>query len=312
MNATVIIPTYRRAQVVSRAVRGTLDQLGSGDHCIVVIQGNERDRAETRRALEIWVGGEGEEDRPAATQGTLRLLELEEPGLTRARNRGLLAADTPLVAFLDDDAVPRRGWLEALTGPLREGRADLVAGRLCESPDRTTNAPDRIGSWLTWTGHTRRNYNSDGSGPSGLAPGGNMAMRRDLALQVGGFEEAFTGAALYEDVEFAERMRAASARIWYEGEAAVDHLAVRTGDWWEQDTIARESERARHMSAIFTRHRPRGWALMAMAHIGAAKWKVFRGRLKFAAIWRITTALIQGRKIGAVPPRPLEQEGIDR
>jgi GT2 family glycosyltransferase len=310
MSVTVIIPTCRRAQIVSRAVRGTLEQLGAGDRCIVVVQGTERDRAETRRALALWAAGEPEPE--AVQQEALRVLEQEEPGLTRARNLGLLAADTPFVAFLDDDAVPRRGWLEALTGPLREDRADLVGGRLCESPDQTTNAPDRIGSWLTWTGHTLRNYNTDRSGPSGLAPGGNMAMRRELALRAGGFEEAFTGAALYEDVEFSERMRAFSARIWYEGEAAVDHLAVRTGDWWEQEKAAWEAERARHMSAIFSRHRPRRWGLMAIAYIGAAKWKVLRGRLRISDIWRITVALIQGRRIGAVTPRPLEQKEADR
>jgi GT2 family glycosyltransferase len=305
MNVTVIIPTLRRPEVVTRAVRGALEQLEEGDSCLVVVQGNEQDRAATRRAISIWLGGPEEPDESGAPRQGLRIIDQPEPSLTAARNRGLLMANTPYVAFLDDDAVPRRNWLSELLRPLREDRADLVAGRLCEVPNLTTNDPDRVGAVLTWTGHTRRNYDADRSGPSGLAPGGNMAVRRDLAIRAGGFDPHFTGAALYEDVEFSERLRNLSARVWYCAEAAVDHLAVRTGDWWAQESAVREAERARHMSAIFSRHRPRSWAIMVTFYIGAAVWKVISGRLSPSALLKVPVALANGRAIGRRPLPPL-------
>lgn len=299
MSATVIIPTYNRPQVVCRAVRGTLEQLRPGDCCMVVVQGTDAERAQTRRAISIWIGaGDGDETRDAALP-PLIVIDQTEPGLTLARNRGLLEARTRYVVFLDDDAVPRKGWLAALLKPLEEDRADLVAGRLCESPNLTTNAPGRLGAVLTWTGHTRRNYDTERSGPTELAPGGNMAVRRRLAMRAGGFDPAFEGAAIYEDVEFSERMRNLSARIWYEAAAAVDHLAVRTGVWWARGNVSREVERARHMSIIFRRHRPRGWYLMAAAYWWVAVWKVLRGRLGGSALWRIPVALYRGRRRGA-------------
>lgn len=305
MSVTVIIPTLRRPEVVTRAVRGVLEQLEEGDRCLVVVQGTEQERAATRRAISVWLGGPAEPDQSVFRSDRLVLVDQPEPSLTAARNRGLLMANTPYVAFLDDDAVPRRGWLSELLRPLREDRADLVAGRLCEVPSLTTNDPDRVGAVLTWTGHTRRNYDADRSGPSGLAPGGNMAVRRVWAVRAGGFDPRITGAALYEDVEFSERLRNLSARIWYCAEAAVDHLAVRTGEWWAQESAVREAERARHMSLIFSRHRRRSWTIMAATYIGAAVWKVVSGRLSPSALWKVPLALGQGRAIGRRPLPPL-------
>jgi GT2 family glycosyltransferase len=51
----------------------------------------------------------------------LRYLRVERPGLSRARNAGLAAVETPLVAWLDDDATPDRHWLTELARAFAEG-----------------------------------------------------------------------------------------------------------------------------------------------------------------------------------------------
>jgi mycofactocin system glycosyltransferase len=48
-------------------------------------------------------------------------------GPAAARNTGLQASGTELVAFLDSDVVPRRGWLEALLGHFCDPAVALVA-----------------------------------------------------------------------------------------------------------------------------------------------------------------------------------------
>jgi len=42
------------------------------------------------------------------------------PGLSRARNRGLVECDTEIVAFLDDDAIPAPDWLGILMEPFAD------------------------------------------------------------------------------------------------------------------------------------------------------------------------------------------------
>lgn len=53
----------------------------------------------------------------------------QEPGISAARNRALRAsADQDVLVFVDDDEVPRAGWLGALHATYRATGADAVAG----------------------------------------------------------------------------------------------------------------------------------------------------------------------------------------
>ena len=49
-------------------------------------------------------------------------------GLSGARNTALAAAQGSIVAFLDDDAIPLDGWLEALRAPYADKRVYGVGG----------------------------------------------------------------------------------------------------------------------------------------------------------------------------------------
>jgi GT2 family glycosyltransferase len=133
-----------------------------------------------------------------------------------------------------------------------------------------------------------------------------MAVRRELALRAGGFDTRFDEPAMYEDVEFSERLRRLGARIWYTGDAVVDHLVEQTGRWPE-NLDGMEVVRARHMSLIFRLHRPWSWPVMALAYLGAAKWKVVRGRLSIKTIWGVAAALLEGWRRGSHPRRELNE-----
>ncbi|MDJ0677702.1 MAG: glycosyltransferase family 2 protein [Calothrix sp. MO_167.B42] len=86
---SVVIPTYRRAILVQRAVESALKQTLNQIEVIVVIDGSHE---ETRRKL--------------ATINDFRLKVIELPvnqGSRAARNAGINAASAKWVAFLDDD-----------------------------------------------------------------------------------------------------------------------------------------------------------------------------------------------------------------
>src|SRR5262249_23214368 len=61
---------------------------------------------------------------------TVRAMHEPRLGLSLARNRGLGEARGPIVAYLDDDAVPRPGWLAALLAPYRDPHVVAVGGRI--------------------------------------------------------------------------------------------------------------------------------------------------------------------------------------
>ena len=58
-------------------------------------------------------------------------------GPAAARNAGLAAATTPLVAFLDSDVVPEPGWLAPLLARLADPAVGLVAPRIVALPPVT-------------------------------------------------------------------------------------------------------------------------------------------------------------------------------
>jgi glycosyltransferase involved in cell wall biosynthesis len=84
---SAVIPTYNRADLVTRAIRSALAALSPGDEVVVVDDGSTDD---TAVAVEAF-------------GSPVRLLRLPHRGAGAARNAGLAAAHGPLVAFLDSD-----------------------------------------------------------------------------------------------------------------------------------------------------------------------------------------------------------------
>ena len=110
------------------------------------------------------------------------------PGLSGARNTGVAAASGEIVAFLDDDAVADSGWLEHLrtcfTDPSVAGAGGSVEPRWSDRRPRWF--PEEF-DWVV--GCTYRGL------PTVTAPirnpiGANMALRRRLVDEIGGFTSA--------------------------------------------------------------------------------------------------------------------------
>jgi hypothetical protein len=58
---------------------------------------------------------------------------------------------------------------------------------------------------------------------------GNLSVKRERALQIGGFDENFTGAAYRFETDFAMRIAAAGGKIWFEPLASLRHLQLSSG-----------------------------------------------------------------------------------
>jgi histidinol-phosphate phosphatase family protein len=137
---------------------------------------------------------------PGRLAGLVRVLPGRAAGPAAARNLGWREARAAWVAFLDDDVVPSANWLAGLAADL-EGLGGEVAG----SQGRV-HVPMPEGRRPTdW----ERNVRGLESARWATA---DMAYRRSVLEEVGGFDERFPR-AYREDADLALRVRGAGYRL---------------------------------------------------------------------------------------------------
>jgi glycosyltransferase involved in cell wall biosynthesis len=120
------------------------------------------------------------------------------PGLNFARNRALRVASHDVVAYCDDDAVVEAGWCEAIARTLQEDvRIGICTGRVVALTLDTPGARlfEAIGGFDMGASRLRIGAHRHGQRPLiawsfALGAGCSLAIRRSLALELGGFDEA--------------------------------------------------------------------------------------------------------------------------
>lgn len=118
VQVSVVIPTFRRPELLKIAVDSSLDQTSlASDACEIVVVDNSPEGS-ARNQIEAY-GPNGRFD--------VRYVHEPRPGISRARNAGIKAARGRFIAFLDDDEDAAPGWLDALLGATSHG-AQAVFG----------------------------------------------------------------------------------------------------------------------------------------------------------------------------------------
>jgi mycofactocin system glycosyltransferase len=246
---TVVVPVKDRTDGLARLLAALRADPGTAGCPVVVVD-----------------DGSAEPSEVAAVAAGARVVRHEEArGPAAARNAGLRAAGTELVAFLDSDCVPAPGWLERLAGHLTDPRVGLVAPRI-------TALPGTPRGWVA-------RYESLGSaldmGPAAarVAPLTAVAyvpsaalLGRRAALGAG-FDESMQVA---EDVDLVWRLAEAGWRVRYEPAAQVAHdHRVRPVDW-----LRRRAFYGTGAALLARRHGP------AIAPVVISPWS--------AAAWALT------------------------
>ncbi|MCW2717391.1 mycofactocin biosynthesis glycosyltransferase MftF [Pseudonocardia sp.] len=208
-DVTVVVPVKDRAAGLQRLLAALPDGLGG----LLVVDDGSADPAGIRAVAER---ASGRVLRHPASRGP-----------AAARNTGLAAAITPLVAFLDSDVVPEPGWLAPLLARLADPAVGLVAPRII--------ALDPGTSWLQAYEAVRSSLDL-GPDPALIVPRSRVAYVPSAALLVRrvavgeGFDEAMHVA---EDVDLVLRLHAAGWRLRYEPVSRVAHDHRTTAKaWW--------------------------------------------------------------------------------
>lgn len=119
VDLTIAIPTFRRAELLGKALRSCAMQKNSlGLHFEVLVIDNDPDES-ARSIVEAFAG---ETDVPMRYAG--------EPArnISIVRNACVRLARGGMIAFLDDDEEADPDWTDAMVGALRDCGADIAVG----------------------------------------------------------------------------------------------------------------------------------------------------------------------------------------
>jgi glycosyltransferase involved in cell wall biosynthesis len=97
-HVSIIIPTYKRAYLIGHVLEALQEQSYSDFEVVAVLKPSGDGSEEVLRSFEKRL--------------SMRLILQEEGYVTDALNIGLEQAKGAIIAFLDDDAVPHRDWLQ--------------------------------------------------------------------------------------------------------------------------------------------------------------------------------------------------------
>jgi len=222
---SVVIPTFNRRDQLLRA----LDALDA--------------QTFPSRQIQVIVVDDGSTDGTYQAADTAKerysfqliVLRAKRAGPGGARNLGLACAVGETVLFTDSDCVPDRDWVTVMVRAVREGNP-AVGGRV--AVPRGWGRVRTCVNWIyeTWLGGQGSHWRLWGFIPGHRLRTGNMAVRRSLAEEVGGFR--CSGGFYGEDTEFGELLSARVGSVVRCRRALVWHMEDRgLTDYWMESLV---------------------------------------------------------------------------
>ncbi|MFL5282668.1 MAG: glycosyltransferase family 2 protein [Rhodopila sp.] len=220
MDLTVCICTHNRLAYVRDCLNGLRQQSVRRDRFAILLV----DSASSPHAAA--------ELADMAAQHDARLIRLEQPGVSLARNAGAWAARTHYIAYIDDDAIPAVDWVESiLEAILQPGRrAALIGGRILPKWEAPLPAwwPASLRGVLSIIEYEGSGEYRTAAVPQGLEPyGANMVVHVLSLLAAGGFGGALGryGNSLLsdEEVQLAWTLQDAGYSVRYDSRIVVHH-----------------------------------------------------------------------------------------
>lgn len=218
---SIVIPTYGREAVLLDTLRSLLALQDRAEEILVIDQTPVHEAATTEQ-LTAW-----------DKLQEIRWIRRDAPGIPQAMNAGVLAAQSDLVLFLDDDIEPVGELVEGHRRAHAAQQVTAVVGQVIQPWQKATplEGPRKLSGLQADFDFP---FHSTISQPVANVMAGNLSVRRTTALKIGGFDEQFVGSAYRFESDFARRLIAAGERIWFAGDAGIRHLRVPSGGTRQQ------------------------------------------------------------------------------
>jgi GT2 family glycosyltransferase len=272
MRVSVVVPTYRRPELLARCLAALARQQVASEYEVVVADDSGGDEAARRVVKEAESAGV-----------RFRYLPVTgNHGPAAARNAGWQAASGEIIAFTDDDCLPDSGWLAAGIAPFADEHVVAVTGQTSVPlPPRPTD------------------YERDAAGLERAEfVTANCFVRRSVLESLGGFDESFP-AAWREDSDLHFRLLDTGGQLVKASEAIVVH-PVRPAPW---GISLRQQKKISYDALLYRKHpqryreriSPRGpWhyymiALSLAAAVAFASLGMVWAAVVAAIIWMLFT-----------------------
>lgn len=182
--ASIVINTYNRRAFLERTLNA-LQYQRYPHYEVICVNGPSTDGTET--LLRQW-------------EGRVKLASCPEANLSMSRNIGIKESCGDIVCFIDDDAVPEPGWLSALVAAYDDPAVGAAGGYIRDHTGVTYQARyqvcDRFADCFSFDSPSAAVI--DGKSPQEWGTdyytaltGTNCSFRRDLLVEIGGYDEAF-------------------------------------------------------------------------------------------------------------------------
>ncbi len=232
----------------------------------------------------------------------VRLFPQEENlGFAVANNLAAREAGAEWLALLNPDAFPDPGWLRAYAQAIQaRPEVGVFTGTLvcAEDQDRLDGTGDIYHvSGVCWRrDHGRRRDQVRRPAGQVFSPcGASTVIRRDLWLELGGFDEDFF--CYLEDVDLGFRLRLAGHDCWYVPEALAYHLGSATTGYRSDFSVFQGQ---RNLPWVYLKNMP-GWLF----------WLYLPGHL-LANLWALVTAARRGQGAVAWAAKRAAWSGLPR
>jgi glycosyltransferase involved in cell wall biosynthesis len=175
---SAIICTHNREQYLGAAIDSLLHQDFAGEYEVIVVDNASNDR--TREVVEARL-----------SHPRLRYVHESVLGLSVARNTGATQSLSPILAYLDDDAVASSQWLQVLHDAFQQDeRLAIAGGKVTLLWAEGMEPPRWLSSGLAGNlgaydlGDATVYIDRPGLTPRGL----NYSVRQSFLEQIGGFD----------------------------------------------------------------------------------------------------------------------------
>jgi glycogen(starch) synthase len=153
--------------------------------------------------------------------GKVRIALCSEANLATSRNIAVAIAAGEIVAFLDDDAIPEPDWLNLLVERFADPRVAAVGGFIRDHTGMKFQYRNVIGNRFADVRHS-----SDVEAPRSpdeypSPTGTNIAIRRDILVDMGGFDEHFS--YFLDETDINLRLHEDGWQIYLIADAQVHH-----------------------------------------------------------------------------------------
>lgn len=195
---SVIIPSYRAREYVDACMASMLHSPSSAPFEVIIVESSGDGTAEyIRRA------------HPAVN--VIALPQRAYPG--EARNIGIQAAQGGIIVFTDMDCVAQPGWLDTIRRLHRETRYRVIGGAVANgTPDSLIGTAEYFVEFNEFTPFRPE-------GEARLLPTCNVALKKEIFAQYGGFEAVIKGS----DTLFTRRLIEQGEPIYFTPAFQVAH-----------------------------------------------------------------------------------------